>query len=36
MPRDCEMNQIDTKLLGIVSQGRFVPIHFQEKCAVTV
>jgi hypothetical protein len=24
------------RLLGIVSQGQFVPIHFQEKCYVTV
>jgi hypothetical protein len=23
------------KLLGIVALGQFVPIHFQEKCAVT-
>jgi len=23
------------KLLGIVALGPFVPIHFQEKCAVT-
>jgi len=24
------------RLLGIVALGQFVPIHFQEKCAVTV
>jgi hypothetical protein len=24
------------RLLAIVSQAQFVPIHFQEKCAVTV
>jgi hypothetical protein len=24
------------RLLGIVSQGQFLPIHFQENCAVTV
>ena len=23
------------RLVGIVAQGRFIPIHFQEKCAVT-
>jgi len=23
------------KLLGIGAKGKFVPIHFQEKCAVT-